>query len=156
MSDISNWVREAVETMNQRPLEARNDFGPQIRDDYVALTKARHVFKMLSCLVEEAVNEFNAANSIQGRRMEFHNIPSNRMLIRRPQYPSLQMEVWLDVESRSVRFTTATRIDREHPLRQTVGRLRTRLVADELQISNGERLLDLEKACKLLLSPFFT
>lgn len=155
--DIKTWAGQKAEQSNEHDRLQQFQREWTLHTERMFRAKAPNLLRSLWSLVEVAMSEANGKWAENPQRItQFNWVPSDGFLVRRPRYPSVDLEVRLDLDSRCIRFTTTTRLDYESPLQHTTGRLRI-LLSDtgEVQLADEHRYMDLDDACKSLLKPFF-
>jgi seryl-tRNA synthetase len=150
-----SWVQERVEEIKRAEESQVSQREWQLHCERVIRAKAPDLARSVWSAIERDIQQFNESfPNIPHRKIEFHKQPSNRVLVRKPHYPALILEAWLDLEGRAIRFTCSMTADSESSPQHTVGVFRIRLFDDgNLMLFNGERPLTCEEASQLLLDP---
>lgn len=153
-----SWVQERVEQIKRAEESQTSQREWQLHCERVIRVKAPDIARSVWSAIKRDVQEFNDSfPTATHRRVEFHNQPSNRILVRRPYYPALILEAWLDLEGRAIQFTCNTTRDSESAMQRSVGIFRIRLFDDgNLMLFNGEHPLTCDEASQLLLNPFLS
>lgn len=148
-----SWVQERIQQIKQAEESQTSQREWQLHCERVIAAKAPDLAQSVWSAVERDVQEFNDSfSAAPHRKIEFHRQPSNRVLVRKPYYPTLILEAWLDLEGRVIRFTCSMTPDSESSRQRNVGILRIRLFDDgNLMLFNGEHPLTIEEASQLLL-----
>ncbi|MBI1750620.1 MAG: hypothetical protein HY234_09775 [Acidobacteria bacterium] len=157
-TSVGEWGAEQAARIKEREDLRTTEREWQLHSSRVIKNGSPYLFKTFTDLVESAISGFNESFPPNShRKIEFQRIPSNRLLVRRPYYPALCLEVWLDVDCQCIRFTTSIRPDQESSAQNGAGRFRIlHFEGSNLQLANGERLISLEDACRLPLEMFFS
>ncbi len=150
-----SWVQERVEQIKRAEETQASQREWQLHCERVIRAKAPDLARSVWAAVERDIREFNDSfPSTPQRKIEFHRQPSNRILVRKPYYPALILEAWLELEERAIRFTCSMTPDSESSPQRSVGIFRIRLFDDgNLMLFNGERPLTCEEASQVLLHP---
>ena len=153
-----SWVQERVEQIKRAEESQSSQREWQLYSERVIRAKAPEFSRSVWSAMERDIHEFNDSfPTAPHRKIEFHKQPSNRVLIRKPYFPALILEAWLDLEGRAIRFTCAMTPDSESSPQRSVGILRIRLFDDgNLMLFNGEHPLTCEEASRLLLDPMLS
>lgn len=149
------WVQERVQQVKQAEESRTSEREWQLHCERIIRAKAPELSGALWSAMERDVQEFNDCfPHAPHRRIEFHRQPSNRILVRKPNFPAVILEAWLDLEGHAIRFTRDMTPDCESPTQRDVGLLRIRLYDDgNLMLFNGEHPVTREEASRLLLDP---
>lgn len=151
----SSWVqREAVKRREQERLLHEKSAD---RLDRVKKTadKAPALWEKFAAVLENNVAEFNQLYRHDQQKLFEVEKPSRRMLLlKRPSYPSIRMEIFLNLETRSVNYLIV-RTPRAHAKSsEEIGALPITLdPKSAAQVMNGSQPLSLEAASELILKP---
>ena len=150
-----SWVqreaekRREQERLLQQKSAARLDRVKKIAD------KAPALWEKFAAVVENHVAEFNQLFRDDKQKLfEIEKLAPRTLLLKRSPYPSLRMEIFLNVDTRSVNWQVV-RTPRAHAKSsEEIGALPIALDGKGApQLMNGSRPLALEAASELILKP---
>jgi hypothetical protein len=150
-----SWVQREAE--NRKEQERLLQQKSAARLDRVKKTaeKAPVLWGKLAAVLESHVAEFNQLFRDDKQRLFEVEKPAPRtLLLKRSPYPSVRMEIFLNLETRSVNYLIV-RTPRAHAKSsEEIGALPIALdPKDAPQLMNGSQPLSLEAASELILKP---
>lgn len=148
-----SWAEERAKQIKENERLHAFDRAWQIHSSKTIEAKAPSLWKELASSIEQKVGEFNQVfpNEPQ-HRLELETTVPNGLIVRKPYFPALCLTARLELAEHTIRFTIKSTPSYDSGTRETSGILRIRLLdGGELYILNGEKLLTIEEASRLLL-----
>ena len=150
----ASWVqREAEKRKEQERALEQKRAARQDRMQKIA-EKAPALWGKFAAVLENHVAEFNQLFRDDKQKVFEVEKPAPRTLVlKRSPYPSVRMEIFLNVETRSVNYQIV-RTPRAHAKSsEEIGAIPIALDEKGAQLMNGDRALALEAASELMLRP---
>jgi hypothetical protein len=151
------WVQNRIEQITAQE-ERRNIVRQhELYCDRMIRAEGAFLFNSLSMSVEGIVKAFlDAFPNDQGKRIEFTRIVPNGFKVRKPIFPALTLDVWLELDSHAVKFSTSRHASHDTVPHETTGILRIVALEGNLHLKNGERLITPTEAANMLMDCFLS
>jgi hypothetical protein len=153
MVAMPDWLKEKADQIKQEEGARKGERERLAR----IKAQAPEVCAAVATTTERLVTEFNETfRSKPRKQLEFERVPPHGFFVRKPSYPGLVLETWLDLDAQEYHYSLSGAVGKDSPVR-TQGTLVLHLdEAGQLQLKSMMKTLNTEEVARFLLEPMLS